>query len=480
MRKFLGFAVLMAGLAFGTLAYFPEAIDREGRLAELTRIAAAPAGGLDPQSSEPAEFRSFAPRQPMGITPPSQIAKAPGITTVAKASPAPTETTALAPASARTPSETKDPPWQTTVTPDPAAVPAGARLTSSKPGDGQTRYELVLSIQRELKRSGCYGGSLTGSWSTNTKNAMSAFMERVNATLPIDEPDYILLTLLKGHSHAGCGIECPRGQSMAEGRCVPSSVIAQTPRVPVRLEEPKPVAAAAVPATPSLPAASASGFTTTVSVAAADTSAPRSSAAAPVPAKPEPLPGRMAIGGPQSGAESGAKNWNVRVVPTPATPAVPAEPPSGPWSAGAPAVAAAPPAARATPTPTPTVVRSPAIAPPAPPKRIAALEQDEPQEPYSAGTEVAPATPSPANGQTPSAGAPGAKSGRGVSVPRPAWRPSYAPPPVYIAPSPRPPRVYSAPRPRPSVSKRPERQIVRRGSTGTRSVKAIFSNPLGL
>ena len=112
--------------------------------------------------------------------------------------------------------------WQAIVTPDTGGVPTG--VTSSKPGDGHARYELVLNIQRELKRAGCYGGTLSGSWNANTKRAMGSFMERVNATLPIDEPDYILLTLIKGQAAASC-VTCPLGQSsrMAAACRTPSS-----------------------------------------------------------------------------------------------------------------------------------------------------------------------------------------------------------------------------------------------------------------
>jgi hypothetical protein len=67
---------------------------------------------------------------------------------------------------------------------------------------------------------------------------MSAFMERVNATLPVEEPDYILLTLVQGHTANACGTECPTGQVQAqEGRCVPRAVVAQAARKTQREEE---------------------------------------------------------------------------------------------------------------------------------------------------------------------------------------------------------------------------------------------------
>jgi hypothetical protein len=56
---------------------------------------------------------------------------------------------------------------------------------------------------------------------------MRAFMERVNATLPIEDPDYILLTLVQGHATQACGVGCPSGQTSSEsGRCLPNAVVA--------------------------------------------------------------------------------------------------------------------------------------------------------------------------------------------------------------------------------------------------------------
>ncbi len=82
-----------------------------------------------------------------------------------------------------------------------------------------------------MKRVGCYGGDVTGSWTPSTKRAMSAFMDRVNATLPMDEPDYILLTLVQGHAEIACGAGCPAGQTIGEnGRCVPKAVLARDAR----------------------------------------------------------------------------------------------------------------------------------------------------------------------------------------------------------------------------------------------------------
>jgi hypothetical protein len=69
------------------------------------------------------------------------------------------------------------------------------------PGD---RVTLVRSLQFELKRVGCYGGEINGVWTTSSRMAMRSFTDHVNASLPIDTPDYVLLSLVKGHQAQAC------------------------------------------------------------------------------------------------------------------------------------------------------------------------------------------------------------------------------------------------------------------------------------
>jgi hypothetical protein len=118
-------------------------------------------------------------------------------------------------------------------------------LKSPKPADRQTRFELARDLQRELKRVGCYGGIVNGTWTRSTKAAMTTFIERVNASLPVDDPDYILLTLVQNHSEKVCGSPCPVGQVDADGgRCVPRAVVAQAAKKSKRLEDRRIAAAA--------------------------------------------------------------------------------------------------------------------------------------------------------------------------------------------------------------------------------------------
>jgi len=98
-------------------------------------------------------------------------------------------------------------------------------------------------LQKELKRVGCYAGELNGAWTTSTRQAMVAFTDRVNAKLPTNKPDSILLALVRGYSSKVCGTPCPSGQSLSRTQeCTPNALLARTsgtklPTVPGQAKE---------------------------------------------------------------------------------------------------------------------------------------------------------------------------------------------------------------------------------------------------
>jgi peptidoglycan hydrolase-like protein with peptidoglycan-binding domain len=148
-------------------------------------------------------------------------------------------------------------------------APATARLPHGQ--------ELTRALQRELRRAGCYEGRINGNWTPATKSAMKAFTERVNARLPVDRPDIVLLALLQGERGAACG-SCPAGQGPGPGGdCLPAAIVARAAREtngqPALAAAPRPEAAA--------------------TIVAARTLAPASATGAP------PIEGRMSIGGPK-------------------------------------------------------------------------------------------------------------------------------------------------------------------------------------
>ena len=85
------------------------------------------------------------------------------------------------------------------------------------------RAGLASALQRELQRVGCYDREINGVWTTSSCMAMQTFLGRVNAALPFDEPDVILLSLVQAHKGTACGSSCPTGKGATHSeQCWPN------------------------------------------------------------------------------------------------------------------------------------------------------------------------------------------------------------------------------------------------------------------
>lgn len=102
--------------------------------------------------------------------------------------------------------------------------PTGKANQSNKK---QSQAELALALHQELKRVGCYKGDIGAEWNAKSQTAMKAFNERINATLPVGQPDFILLTMVSGHKDQACGAPCMTGEVLtAQNKCMPAAVVA--------------------------------------------------------------------------------------------------------------------------------------------------------------------------------------------------------------------------------------------------------------
>jgi hypothetical protein len=152
------------------------------------------------------------------------------------------------------------------------------------------RTTLVRELQRGLKRVGCYEGEINGVWTPQSRNAMRALADRVNATLPVDVPDDVLLALVEGQSGRVCGAPCPHGEDLAaDGRCLPNALLAR------KAAPPRSIAAAK-----NGPPSVTSSMTTT-------TPAAPNAVAPPAPVGPgADQEGRMSLAGPIVGTPNPA------------------------------------------------------------------------------------------------------------------------------------------------------------------------------
>jgi hypothetical protein len=292
MRSLGGF-VLLAGIGVGLFVYLPAPVDSSLSLDQV-REAIAPR-----HEPTPTVIRKVAAAAPhaQSIAQPRLRSFSPDISLASLAH------TDVADAGAQLDSAGS---WQAVVTTTSNAAVSGTSLT---PRDSTSRYKLISDIQQQLKRVGCYYGRIDGSWNASTKDAMRSFTDRINAELPLDEPDYLLLTLAQAHAGKACG-ECPPGLApTANGRCIPQPTVAQSR--PADAHQP------AAPAT----AAASTGEVLPWQVATNGSAKPTAGRPLFTPiatsmVSSEPLPGRMSIGGPRDLPAVDASNADPVLAPT--------------------------------------------------------------------------------------------------------------------------------------------------------------------
>lgn len=285
MGKATGVFLILAGV--GTAALVLPAVDKdaERQLAEVMRIATGVSSGVPDVAAVPVQ----AIAKPQGGQPAtgarSSVASAVLATTAKPRGPADTQAAMVAPA------VLMPPPM---VTKNTVAAPV-------KPDGGQARANLTRDIQNELKRVGCYDGEISGEWSSSTRRAMKAFIDKVNAALPSDEPDHILRTMVQGHPGNACG----RGPAIVHAAAQNPARLAVTPKVVVRsADRPGEVAREVAHVRPAVPKPS---WETTI--AAVPSSSPPSVSVAAATTTPSPgggdgrmtSEGRMSVGAPIAG-----------------------------------------------------------------------------------------------------------------------------------------------------------------------------------
>ena len=133
------------------------------------------------------------------------------------------------------PREKKSPPSVESATPDiwppaPKTVVSPQQrwlviqATSTNPLP-QAGALLTKEIQRQLRRVGCSNGEIDGVWTQSTRRAMQTFTNRVNATLPVERPDHVLLAILQSQPDRICNKPCHLGENLApDGRCAPGAI----------------------------------------------------------------------------------------------------------------------------------------------------------------------------------------------------------------------------------------------------------------
>lgn len=319
MRALLGFGILAAGVFLGAAIFRqPEEPFGSGGETVVAAVVQPTDKAAEPPPPIMSAGRSFSPRLPGfgGVSATSPRAEPPpvaaGVGPVATVVPAAPVVPAAGPPDAASP--LASPPVVVTV----AGGGKGA-VKAVKPSDEAARRELVRNLQQELKRTGCYDGVVSGDWTPNTKRALAALVGRVNSSLPVEEPDYILLALARSQHGQVCGKACGPEEGVAtDGRCLPKAVLAHEANRRAKPGDKRaepPLMAEVPPAIAVVPSP-------------AQQRAPEPPSAVVVaPAPTEPLPGRMAIGARVDGGAPLAPYAPV-TAPPPAAAAATAPPPA--------------------------------------------------------------------------------------------------------------------------------------------------------
>jgi uncharacterized caspase-like protein len=81
------------------------------------------------------------------------------------------------------------------------------KTTEAPLPQGATRQELAQDMLVELKRIGCYFGSINGNWGGRSQLALERFNRHAALKLPLDEPQQASLDALRGWKGPHCPVE---------------------------------------------------------------------------------------------------------------------------------------------------------------------------------------------------------------------------------------------------------------------------------
>jgi peptidoglycan hydrolase-like protein with peptidoglycan-binding domain len=80
--------------------------------------------------------------------------------------------------------------------------------------------EVTRSLQLELKRVGCFDGTINGEFSNSTRAALRNFAKLASVSLPENEPSLDALKAVRGFDKRICPLVCPAGERAEGERCV--------------------------------------------------------------------------------------------------------------------------------------------------------------------------------------------------------------------------------------------------------------------
>jgi hypothetical protein len=153
-----------------------------------------------------------------------------------------------------------------------ASIPVGQ---PAQQGTGR-QVPIARELQSELQRVGCYGGAIDGYWSPLAQRSAKAFVEGVNAHLPVGEPDVALLALVRATRSPVCAKPCPPdARPGADSVCKPVKATQDSTAISLTRQAPTTQAPTEAPSAPAQAASAQPGAAAPDPVAAALTPLPQ-------------------------------------------------------------------------------------------------------------------------------------------------------------------------------------------------------------
>lgn len=269
MRSLMGLLLLAAGVVVGAHAYYPDTVEQHIHIGKVARILAPASGDHGVVGvPQPQPARSFSPEN--GFLTTGSVEAGQSVATVETGSPILASEPTLVRSNATGAAIVRGPAGDS----DYSRSLANGGLTAS------ARWKLVHDLQTELRRVGCYGGRIDGSWGPGSQYAVRDFLQRVNSALPSEDPDHIMLSLLRSHQGLVCGKPCQDGfTKSAQGRCLPYAISVENKVAPAEAD-------VTPPPTARLVRSGVEPYPVRVATPALQ------------PSSRPPLDGRMAVGGP--------------------------------------------------------------------------------------------------------------------------------------------------------------------------------------
>jgi hypothetical protein len=112
----------------------------------------------------------------------------------------------------------------------------------SRPSEGRQSRWIATASGASCRPSSSASAAMTANSAARgplPREAMKTFTNRVNAMLPTDQPDSILLALVRAQHDTVCGKPCPTGQGLGDsGQCLPYAILAKSADGPAKRPTP--------------------------------------------------------------------------------------------------------------------------------------------------------------------------------------------------------------------------------------------------